>query len=194
MGNEPIAIGKVESLCINGEPVRELYFGLEGPRGDAHAGFVRKLSGHDGAYARTSALKKGSEIFNWRSWTALGREELSTIGETLGADIPSGCLLENLIISGIPNFSKLPPTSRLVFPPRDPHAPDIREIRQAVLAVWEENGPCAVVGARLERRHGRPGLRRDFVRAAQGLRGVMGFVLSPGPVAVGDEVLVYPPV
>jgi len=56
---EPIAIGKVESLCINGEPQEAVIFLHDGPVGDNHRGIIRTLSGHDGLYTKTSALEKG---------------------------------------------------------------------------------------------------------------------------------------
>jgi MOSC domain-containing protein YiiM len=149
------------------------------------------LSGHDGAYIRTSRLQKDSEVFNWRSWTGISQEELAGIENDLGLRVPSGCLLENIIVSGIPNFSKLPPTSRLVFPGM---YEDGKGVTQAILAVWEENSPCDGVGKRLEAHHKQPGLSARFIKAAQNKRGVMGLVLSPGEVRVGDTVLVYPPV
>ncbi len=192
MNYAPIATGTVASLSINGEPVEEAYFTMQGPRGDKHAGFYRQLSGHDIDYVRTSNLKRGDPIFNWRTWTGLSVEEIREIERKLGHVIPQGCLLENIVVEGIPNFSKLPPTSRLVFPEFPAAHPDDSD-RQAVLAVWEENTPCKVVGKRLEDHHGVDGLMTRFREAAEGLRGVMGLVLSPGKVKVGDFVLVYPP-
>jgi hypothetical protein len=190
VNNIPIAEGIVESLAINGEPVPKIMFELEGPVGDNHAGFVRYLSGHDSGYIRTSNLSAGSLVFNWRSWTGLSTSEINALNLTLGYDIPVGCLLENIIFSKIPNFSKLEPGTRLVFPAWDIDSKPC----QAILAVWEENGPCKTVGKRLENHYNVPGLTTDFVRAAQGKRGVMGFVLSPGLVCRHDQVLVYPPV
>ncbi len=183
-------IGRVETLALNGTPVSSIMFELVGPIGDRHAGFTRHLSGHDGGYIRTSNLQKGAMAFNWRSWTGLSQEEVSDIEKTIGHTIPVGCLLENITISGIPNFTQLEPTSRLVFPA---HTVD-GVTMQTILAVWEENGPCLTVAKRLEDHHQAPGLKTDFIRAAQHKRGVMGFVLSAGTVAVGDQVLVYPPV
>lgn len=182
----PIATGYVESLAVNGQPTAGLHFSLVGPSGDAHHGHTRALSGHDGEYLRTSALVKGDQVFNWRSWTALSAEEVFEIERDLGLPVPAGCLLENLRIAGIPNFSRLAPTSRLVFPKHS--------ATQLILAVWEENGPCGTVGRRLEAHHSRPGLSTDFIAAAQHRRGLMGFVLAPGSVLVGDPVHVYPPV
>ncbi len=185
-----IAEGKVESLAVNGISIYSLYFYLNGPEDDTHMGFARSLSGHDSDYIKTSERKKGDVVFNWRSWTGLCVSEIAEVERILQVPIPVGCILENVRFSGIPNFSELPPASRLVFPSamgrggRD---------EQAWLAVWEKNGPCATVGRRLADHHNNSDLTTTFVRAAQNRRGVMGFVLSPGWVSVGDKVLVYPP-
>jgi MOSC domain-containing protein YiiM len=64
---------------------------------------------------------------------------------------------------------------------------------QAILTVWEENGPCGTAGKRLADHRENPDLTREFRAKAKGKRGVMGFVLSNGLVSLGDEVLVYPP-
>ena len=188
---DPIAIGKVESLCINGEPCDQIHFSIDGPAGDLHAGFMRRLSGHDGDYIRTSSLVRGSAVTNWRTWTGLSREEIVIVESKLGVSILPGILLENIVVSGIHAFSDLAPTSRLVFPRKDAHpgAP------QVILAVWEKNDPCRTVGDRLAKRHNDdPSLMTRFVAAAKNKRGVMGIVLAPGFVDIGDEVRVYPPV
>jgi hypothetical protein len=189
MSYKPIATGVVKSLCINGLRVPTITFDLDGPRGEKHSGYTRKLSGHDGPYIATSALNKGDVIFNWRTWTALSFEEVCAVESSLGVNIPQGCLLENLTVSGISDISRLAPTSRLVFPYRK--AED--GAGQAILAVWSKNNPCKTVGDRLELHHQRPGLSNSFRLAAKGKRGIEGFVLSFGVVAVGDVVLVYPP-
>ena len=189
MANDLIAIGAVVSLSINGSTLDELEFALEGPQGDAHSGFTRRLGGHDGEYTRTSDLKTGAPILNWRAWSGLSAEEIRETENALGAEIPPGCLLENIIFSGIPKFTKLPPTTRFVFPARRGE----NGIRQAILAVWEENTPCSVVGARLAALHDRPTLKKQFVSAATNKRGVVGLVLAPGEVRRGDEVRVYSP-
>lgn len=194
MSYEPIATGTVASLCLNGEPVDTLYFDFRGPLSDKHRGHHRVLSGHDSDYIRTSSLKRGDRVFNWRTWTGLSVEELQQIERTLGVAIPQGSLLENIVIEGITSFSQLQPTSRLVFPEYTMFESGSTMFKQAILAVWEENGPCKTVGKRLEDHHGIDGLMTRFVEAAKGLRGVMGIVLARGMVKIGDTVLVYPPV
>jgi hypothetical protein len=94
-----------------------------------------------------------------------------------------------MIISGILNFSQLAATTRFVFPERTQRDQNI----QAILAVWEENTPCAVVGARLARHYDQPHLAQRFVVEARKRRGVVGLVLAPGLVEKGDKVLVYSP-
>lgn len=189
MVTKPIATGRVESLCMDGNPVESILFLLDGPYKENHYGFTRKLSGHDGEYIRTSSLTKGSTVFNWRTWTGLSAEEIKEVEAALGVDIPQGCLLENITISGIPNFSQLAPTTRLVFPTKG----NCANGKQAIFAVWEENSPCRGVGEPLERYHGIAGLKTKFIAEAQHKRGVMGLVLAVGRVDVGDTVLVYPP-
>lgn len=190
MKNGLIATGRVVSLCVNGGLVPNSVFLLDGPFGDYHSGIHRRLSGHDGVYIATSALQKGDAVFNWRTWTALSLEDILEVEKVLNVVIPPGCLLENFTVSGIPNFSQLAPTSRLVFE----RGPDSRMVHQRpTLAVWEENSPCKTVGNRVEVLHGYPGLTAKFVEAALGRRGVMGFVLREGIVDNGDIVRVYPP-
>lgn len=187
MKNQLLAKGRVTGLCVNGEPTERLLFDWDGPAHDKHSGYTRAISGHDRAYKETSDLKKGDLVFNWRSWTGIASEEILEVEKEIGYNIPPGCLLENITFSGIPAFSELPPTSRLVFPER-------YEWSQAILAVWEQNAPCHGVGKRLEEHHQLPGLSPRFIKAALRKRGLMGFVLRYGIVDIGDEVLVYPPV
>jgi hypothetical protein len=186
MTSTHVATGIVENLLINGElGGLSLTFFADGPAGDRHSGLTRRLNGHDGDYMKTSMLRRGEEVFNWRQWTALSSEELGTIAKGVGASIPPGMFLENLIISRVPHFSKLPPTTRLIFPSRG---------TQLVLAVWGENGPCRTIGQRLAEFHKDPALTTELIKHAQGRRGVMGWVIAPGVAMVGDDVQVWSPV
>ncbi len=187
--NELIGTGRILSLAIDGKPMKQIRFDFTGPIGDSHSGLTRTLDGHDAPYTKTSRLRKGDEVFNWRSWTAVSAEEVKKIEwELSDLSIPAGCLLENLVVSGINNLSQLPPTSRFVFPTKANGS-------QLILAVWGENSPCNFVGQRLQEHHKeRKDVSRDFISSAVGKRGVMGFVLSPGFADVGDLIQVYSPV
>ncbi len=198
MKNDLIAIGKVVSLSISGNACSSVSYNLAGPLHDIHQGLTRKISSHDNVYMSTSSLKKGDEVFNWRTWTALSVEELSDIENELGHRIDFGMLLENIVIEGIPKFSQLLPTTRLVFQASEKGTELAKGVssfaKRPILAVWEENGPCKTVGKRLEEHHKKEGLAAEFVKVAQRRRGLMGFVLSAGLLQCGDTVLVYPPV
>ncbi|MFZ2484441.1 MAG: hypothetical protein WAW81_00640, partial [Minisyncoccia bacterium] len=99
MKNAPIATGKVDELLVDGKKVQSAYFDFRGPVGDRHSDLTRHLSGHDGGYISTSGLQKGDVVFNTRMWTAISLEETVAIEKIIGRGIPSGCLLENLVIS-----------------------------------------------------------------------------------------------
>ena len=186
MKQELLATGRVEWLCINSKPVESASYFLDGPVRDDHSSFSRRLSGHDQDYIATSKLAKKDLVFNHRMWTALSKEEVLEIEHGLKHSIPQGCLQENMLVSNIPNSTRLAPTTRLVFPKRDG--------KQAILIIWEENTPCLTVGERLEKHHGVPGLSTRFIAEAHHKRGVMGIVFSAGVIKLGDEILVYPPV
>jgi MOSC domain-containing protein YiiM len=188
MNNQIIATGVVKSLSMNGSLANHVYFSLAGPVEDTHAGMTRRLDGHDAKYIATSQLERGYPVFNWRSWTGLSLEEVILIERQLGVHIPRGCLLENIVLSGIPRFSLLQPTSRLVFPKK-------ADGSQLILTVWQENTPCKGVGDRLQKIYPtQRNLSSNFISEARGRRGVMGFVLSAGYAEIGDDVMVFPPV
>ena len=85
-------------------------------------------------------------------------------------------------MEGIPEFSRLPKGSRLVFP------------SGAVLLVEEGNPPCADMAEQIAAKHtthsGEPVAGRMFPRYAMGLRGVVGVIDVPGSIEVGDRVIV----
>lgn len=178
---EPIAIGKVDAVCVNGGEIEGIMIKREGVFSDIHSHNTRRLSGHDGRFKKTTGLIDGEEVFNWRTWTGISSEEIREVEEAAGFSIPVGIILENIRFSGIPDFSKIQPGSYLVFPSK------------AVLAVWSENGPCKTVGKRLEELHQKEGVNTSFIKHAQGKRGVMGFVLAPGFITKGQEVRLFPP-
>jgi hypothetical protein len=178
---------RVESLWVNGESTDRLAFTLEGPVGDKHSGYTRKLDGHDSRFRALSGFKKGHIVFNYRSWSGISLQEINKIEKKLGIKIPGGCLLENLVISGIRNFSQLPSGSQLVFPAK----PDGSQV---ILAIWRRNTPCHIVGMRLQSHYPEnPHLSKHFIKVAVKSRGVVGFVISGGYIDVGDTVEVYPP-
>jgi hypothetical protein len=83
----------------------------------------------------------------------------------------------NLLLSGVPQLSALPPRSILWFP------------SGAAVRIDGDNGPCKKSGASIASNiPGRPDLELGFVKAAKHKRGVLGWVEREGEVRAGDVV------
>ncbi len=150
---------------------------LDGFVGDKHRGFQRIAASYD-------PDPTGTVRRNERQWSGVSIEELAVIRERLDLKEPldAGTLGANICVEGIPEFSRLPKGSRLVFP------------AGAVLLVEECNPPCAEMGAQVAAKYttnsGASVAGRMFPRHAMGLRGVVGVVDVPGSIEVGDRVMV----
>ncbi len=188
--------GKVEAVLVATDPdslisktVRKMQvLRGQGVRGDRHAG-TRLADVRDKAFL-DFGLPKGMEVTNLREFSAVSVEELTEISKTLRLPmtISYGYLGENLVVSGIPKFTMLPPGTMLFFQ-KSP-----QEFRTAVLVVWAENMPCAVAGDALQKRFGRlRDIGRLFPKAAIGKRGVVGCVYASGNIRAGDTVIVKVP-
>jgi MOSC domain-containing protein YiiM len=153
---------------------------LDGLAGEKHRGFTRIAQSWD-------PEPTGTPRRNERQWSGISVEELALIGERMDLVEPlgAGTLYANVCVEGIPDFSKLPKGSRLVFP------------SGAVLLVEEENPPCAEMGDEVAEVHttnsGEPVAGKLFPRFALGLRGVVGIVDVGGEIEVGDRIVVEPP-
>ena len=96
---------------------------------ERHFGVMKK------AGPRETQYKKGTIIFNYRQVSVVSLEELEVIATTLKVpEIKPEWLGANIAVSGIPNLTLLPPTSRLYFP------------GEATLVVFGENYPCRYPG------------------------------------------------
>ena len=159
------------------EPVESVEVMMEGFAGDRHAGFTRR------ADARVPFYPRGTEIRNSRQVSLVSEEELAELAAALGVPtIAPAWLGANLVTRSLPRLSRLPPGTRLFFPDR------------ATLVVAEENHPCAFPGKVLADRYpDHPQIGGQFVRAAQGRRGVVAWVERAGSIATGSSVTVALP-
>ena len=149
---------------------------FSGPEGDCHAGLTRASD------SRTLLLyPRNIEIRNVRQITIVSPNELQDIANALGvAHIDPSWLGANMLISGIPDLTLLPPSTRIQFP------------SGATLVVDMENAPCSQVTKVVVQHHGEAGW--NFVKAATQKRGVTAWVEREGEVKVGDAAtLVLPP-
>ncbi len=150
---------------------------LDGFVGDKHRGFERIAASYDPD--PTGTLRR-----NERQWSGVSAEELALIRERLDLKEPldAATLGANICLESIPEFSRLPKGSRLVFP------------SGAVLLVEECNPPCADMAAQIAAKHtthsGEPVAGKMFPRYAMGLRGVVGVIDVPGGIEVGDRIIV----
>ncbi len=159
-----------------------------GVKGDLHAG--PRLSDVRERALNRFGVPRGIQIANVREVSIVAQEELASIGMamSLPGPIPLGSLGENLVVSGIPDFTALPTGTLLFF-----QKPDGMK-RTAVLAVWGENVPCTTPGEAIQSQFpNQPDLASLFRKAADHRRGVVGFVYSTGYIYEGDEVAVYVP-
>jgi hypothetical protein len=168
-------------------PAAALRLDHSGIPGDLHGGATR-ASG-----AREPWLRRGTRLRNDRQVSALCPDELALVAKQL--DIPilrPEWLGGNLLIAGLPAFSRIAPGSRLAF--GGSWAGEGRFDGGAMLRVEAYNSPCRQAGRAVAAAAGRPGLEFAFVKAAAALRGLVLSVDLAGPVAPGDAVVVIPPV
>jgi MOSC domain-containing protein YiiM len=127
--------------------------------------------------------KRGTPIRNIRQVSIVSQEDLDEIAAKLELpEVLPEWLGANLLISGIPRLSLLPPGTRLIFP------------QGTVLRVEEENQPCINPGKVIAAQYGNEKLASRFVKAALQRRGVVATVELPGTIEAGDAVTANTPV
>ncbi|MCT4372093.1 sulfurase [Yangia mangrovi] len=170
-------LGKVplEGDDIRSQAVESLEIGWGGPEGERHAGRTRPSCSRV-----TSQHKRGTEIANVRQMCLMSAEELAEIAGSLELDDVDPQLAgATLVLEGIPDFSHLPPSSRL-------QGPD-----GVTLIIDMQNRPCNLPAREIEAEHAGHG--KAFKGAAKGKRGVTAWVERPGRLALGDELRLHVP-
>ena len=175
--------GVVSSLCIHTnennnittvarDSVNVSFGGFDG---DSHTGLTR-----ESCVRVKRQYKVGTTIKNTRQISIVSADELQTIATNI--NIPSiqpEWLGANLCLSGVPEFTKIPPSSRLLFS------------SGACLVVDVENEPCKYPAEIIEQQY--PGAGKLFVKSAKGIRGVTAWVEREGAIKQGDTVEVHIP-
>lgn len=147
---------------------------MEGIAGDKHAGITRLSD------SRTPWFTRGTVIRNSRQVSLVAAEDLERMAAAMALPvIEPEWLGANLVLRGIPDFSHLPPGSRLFFP------------ETAVLVVTEQNFPCVQPGRVIQEQYpDMDRLAQTFPKAALHLRGLVACVEHPGTIRAGDTVRV----
>ena len=160
---------------LTSEEVAQVSAGFDGFDGEAHGGRTRP------ACSRVKRqYPRGAEIRNSRQISIVSAEELDEIAAAMGlATLDPRWLGASMVVAGLPRFTHVPPSSRLIFD------------GGTGLVVDMENAPCKLPAAVIEDHH--PGLGRSFARHARGRRGVVAWVERPGPIARGDRFRLHVP-
>lgn len=146
-----------------------------GPEGEAHGGLTRP------SCSRVVAqYPKGTTIRNTRQFSVLAAEDLAAIAAKMGLDRLDPALVgATMVVEGIPDFSHLPPSSRL------------QAEGGATLVVDLENRPCQLPAKPIEARH--PGFGAKFKAAANGRRGITAWVEREGVFTLGESIRLHLP-
>lgn len=154
--------------------------------GDRHSGPQRR------AGPRERWLPRGASLRNDRQVSALCPAELAEIARRLGlTELPPEWIGGNLLIEGLPEFSRIAPGSRLAF--GGGWCGEGTFGGSAVLRVEGYNFPCRLAGAGIAAASGEAGHASAFVKAALSLRGLVLSVDLAGTIAPGDRVVVIAP-
>jgi len=161
--------------ALASQPVDEIVAQFVGPLGEAHGGVTRASCSRV-----TEQYPRGTEIRNTRQFAVLCVQELAAIAAQMGLEaLDPGLLGTTMLISGIPDFTHLPPSARLQAP------------SGATLVVDMENRPCSLPARPIEACHAGKGAA--FKAAAKGRRGVTAWVEREGVFRLGDEITLHIP-
>jgi len=161
--------------ALEAQPVEAMMLRFTGPEGEAHGGLTRP------ACSRVKALyPRGRVIRNTRQLSILSAEDLVAIATAMGLpDLDPGLVGASMVLSGLPDFTHLPPASRLLAE------------SGASLVVDMENRACVLPARPIEQRH--PGFGARFKRAAAGRRGITAWVEAEGRVRPDDRLRLFIP-
>lgn len=160
---------------LRSKPMTTVRASFEGLDGESHSGLTR------GSCARvTTQYPRNTEIRNTRQVCIVSSEEMEQVAKRMGLDHfdPEWCGA-SMVITGIPDFSHIPPSSRLQIN------------GGTTLTVDMENRPCNLPAKVIE--EDAPGFGKAFKSAANGLRGVTAWVEREGEISLGDEIALHIP-
>lgn len=176
-------IGNVEACLLS--PDREsglekaasndLTIIFDGIVGDCHSGPTMVSD------ARTlKQYPRGVPLKNRRQVSIVSVDEMAEIARKLGIPtLPPEWVGANLLVSGIPDLTLLPPATRMMFS------------SGATLIVDLENQPCKYPAEIIEQHH--PGHGMAFVAMAKHKRGLVAWVEREGKISTGDSIRLFLP-
>lgn len=170
LGTVPDRDAALESTAV--DQITALF---SGPEDESHGGLTRPSDSRV-----TSQYKRGTTIRNTRQFSILSAEDLAAIAAKMGLAHLDGALVgATMVVQGIPDFSHIPPSSRL------------QNESGATLTIDMENRPCVLPAKPIEAAH--EGFGAKFKAAAKGRRGVTAWVEREGVFRVGDRLRLHVP-
>ena len=165
----------IDRKALLAEPREALELRFDGIEGSVHGGWTRASCSRV-----KSQYPRGTEIRNERQLSIVSEEELAAIAAQMGLDaLDPARLGANIVLRGLPDFSHVPPSSRL------------QAASGATVCVDMQNRPCQFPALSIDKVA--PGLGKGFKPAAEGRRGVTAWVAREGRVAVGDMMRLHVP-
>lgn len=160
---------------LRSEALTEACLTFDGIAGEFHGGATRASCSRV-----LSQYPRGTEIRNVRQVSIVSQEQLQAIADQMGLEaIDPRWIGASMVVAGIPDFTHIPPSSRL------------QATSGACLTVDMENRPCILPGREIDKDH--PGFGAKFKPAAKNRRGVTAWVEREGAVALGDTLVLHIP-
>ena len=170
-------LGRVpdREASLKSHALQDAHASFAGFEGEAHAGLTRPSDSRV-----LSQYPRGTEIRNVRQFSVVSAEDLAEIAQKMDLpEVPPDWMGASVVVQGIPDFTYLPPSSRL------------QTQDGTTLVIDMENRPCNLVARVIEDEVA--GFGKRFKAAAEGRRGVTAWVEREGPLRVGDTVTLHIP-
>lgn len=159
-------------------PRQSVDLGWGGVEGEEHAGLTRPSCSR----VLTQYPERGTEIRNVRQLSVVSAEELEDIAAALGVDSLSPALVgASVALRGIPDFTHVPPSSRLMA-----------EDSSLGLCIDMENLPCILPAKGIAELYDLD-TGKAFKASAKDRRGVTAWVERPGTLSIGDKLRLHVP-
>ena len=161
---------------LGNRAVEALELRFSGPVGESRSGLTRPSCSRV-----ISQYPKGTEIRNTRQLCLMSAEELADISKAMQVKALAPALLGvSILLEGLPDFTHIPPSSRLV------------SAAGVSICIDMENRACLLPAKGIEA--AMPNKGKLFKPAAKGRRGVTGWVEREGVLKLGDELRLHVPV
>ncbi|WP_299194770.1 MOSC domain-containing protein [uncultured Litoreibacter sp.] len=170
-------LGRVpdREAALRSQPTETAQATFAGLDGEDHGGLTRASCSRV-----VTQYPKGTEIRNTRQICIVSAEEMAEVAAAIGVEAfnPEWCGA-GVVIEGIPDFTHIPPSSRL------------QSESGATLTVDMENQPCHLPAPVIDT--DAPGHGKGFKAAAKDKRGVTAWVEREGVLKLGDTVTLHVP-